>query len=67
MKSRQRKYQLANKQMGLCQNCGVEAETGSLCSDCADKNRIAARERYRKRKGIPLDAPLYNIGNRTKK
>lgn len=58
-KSRQRLYQEANVAMGLCGQCGRDLETANLCPDCADKNRIAARERYRKKKGIPLDAPLY--------
>lgn len=58
-KSRQRLYQDANVALGLCRQCGVVAETANLCPDCADKNRIAARERYRIKKGIPLDAPLY--------
>lgn len=59
MASRQALWQAANVAMGLCRQCGSEAIEGTMCQDCSDKSRIASREYSRRKRGIPLDAPLW--------
>jgi hypothetical protein len=52
----QRRYIAA----GLCRSCGKEPIIKSgLGQLCLDKNRIACRNRYRLKHGIPLDTPLW--------
>ena len=49
-----------------CVDCGIDREIGKAClnlvkrcKDCqVEFNRKAARDRYRKKKGIPLDKPV---------
>lgn len=57
--SRQQEYRLKMSQQGRRVQCGRDAVTGiygekhSLCMGCKKK----ARDRYRKKNDIPLDAP----------
>lgn len=46
----------------LCPNCGEPASRrGALCPDCGvERNRTAARNRYRELVGIPLDEPKHS-------
>ena len=60
--SRQRRYQLKKKKAGLCVQCGKKRVTAFHCIECAAKHRTNARNQYRKRHNIPLDAPLYKTG-----
>lgn len=60
--SKQRKFQLRQKEKGLCSLCNepVAGENNSTtCIKHRDENRVRNRNRYRKAKGIPLDAPLH--------
>lgn len=44
---------------GVCITCsGSELADRFRCAGCAEKNRTANRNRYRKKHGIPLDAPV---------
>ena len=46
---------------GVCTICGTQLAAGrrKTCSESChiERNRIINRERYRRRNGIPLDAP----------
>lgn len=51
-----------NVRAGLCSKCAVPRAVGdggtrTLCKACADAKREAGMMRYRRRVGIPLDAP----------
>ncbi len=48
---------------GLCLGCvgnrtAKPGYTADRCAVCAEKNRVKSRERMRKKRGTPLDAPL---------
>ncbi len=52
--------QLAWKQRriaaGLCGSCGVQPlASKNYCADCRDRDKVASRNRYRLKNGIPLD------------
>ena len=47
--------------LGKCYTCG-RPKTRSLCEDCLEEVRKATLIRYRKKHGIPLDAPLSGRG-----
>jgi predicted amidophosphoribosyltransferase len=50
---------------GLCYQCGEPRNLyQALCDEHAAKNRDRVRNSYRDRHGIPLDAPLQNVGKR---
>ena len=60
MASRQREYQKVLISQGLCMICAKPRQGYAyLCDSCHAKNRILARNRYRRKHGIPLTAPLY--------
>lgn len=61
MISPQRKWQLAKIAEGICPACGkAKSVPGKKhCKKCAKRLRIAARNRYRLKHGIPLDTPLH--------
>ena len=65
MVSRQRKWQIKKVKKGLCKICGKGQIKGSkqFCELCLEKqkslNRKNGRNAYRKKHGIPLEAPLY--------
>lgn len=58
-----------------CVDCGTDREIGKAClnlvkrcKDCqVEFNRKAARDRYRKKKGIPLDKPVSKKDEKPKK
>jgi hypothetical protein len=58
MASRQYAQQQKNVENGKCRYCSNPLFTKNHCESCAEKVRIMARNRYRKKAGIPLDAPL---------
>lgn len=52
---------------GLCIGCmgnrtAEPGHTADRCATCAEKNRVRSRERMRKKRGAPLDAPLVPRG-----
>ena len=50
--SRQRKWQLRQKEKGLCQNCSKPAAPGSVnCLEHMIDHRVAARRRYDPKRG----------------
>lgn len=49
------------KSAGLCTNCASPAFF-DRCAVCLEKLRTYRRNKYRKKHGIPLDAPLDNRG-----
>lgn len=56
--SRQRSWQLKKIAEGKCP-CGKEkAPDASVCPECGEIRRTQARNRYRVKKGIPLNAPI---------
>lgn len=59
--TRQRKYQIDHEAQGLCRQCPNPA-IGAFCEACREKARIVARNRYRRKMGIPLDSPLIHPG-----
>lgn len=49
------------KQQRQCTDCGTTIKQGKRCTDCrAVANRAVARNQYRQRVGIPIDAPLWS-------
>jgi hypothetical protein len=57
MMHRQQTYQQEHEDKGLCRQCPCPAE-GLFCTACRDKERTRARNRYRTKHGIPLNAPI---------
>ena len=62
--SRQRKWQIEKRDAGLCIKCGKTAERGGLCLHHLELRRTDGRNRYRKKRGIPLDAPISKNGRK---
>lgn len=62
--TRQRKWQIEKQNQGLCIICAKPADSGSVCSEHRDQRRTHSREYYRKKHGIPLDAPLSTRGRK---
>lgn len=58
MLSKQRRWQLEKEQQGLCRICGQPAVRPGLCYKHLEDNRRLNRNSYRRRHGIPLDAPV---------
>ena len=56
--SKQREWQLRKKAAGLCTRCGSAVAKSTLCDPCRAINRTECRNVYRRKKGIPLDAPI---------
>jgi len=58
--TRQRKWQLAQNDAGLCMYCSerLAAGSGYFCKGHAELVRTRLRNRYRVRHGIALDAPV---------
>lgn len=57
--NRQRQWQLDRLASGRCPGCGRAAVPGKTCCvECGEDQRIRARNRYRIKHGIPLDAPV---------
>ena len=67
--TKQREWQLIQKSKGLCVLCAKKAckrkdgKPGSLCIHHKKRDAVRARNAQRKKRGIPLDAPLYARGN----
>jgi len=60
--SRSAEWQLANVFMGLCRQCGKDPIPGKkVCEQCREKQAERARNRYRLKHGIPLDAPPWFV------
>lgn len=55
--SRQRRWQKKKHREGKCVICGQHTGGSFFCGKHAEANRRRARERYRRKRGIPLDAP----------
>lgn len=57
--TRQRQWQLNAVAAGRCEKCGVPKLPHCVhCESCRIKNRETSRNHYRRRHGIPLDAPI---------
>lgn len=66
---RAREIKEVRKANGLCVTCGkkVKASAGCQCAACADKGRIYARNAYRGKMGIPMEAPILTGGEKRRK
>ena len=64
MKTRQRKWQIEKQNQCLCIICGKSADAGNVCSLHREQRRKRSRDAYRKKHGIPLDAPLSSQGRK---
>ena len=62
MPSRQYLQQEKNVKNGKCRFCPKPLYTKQHCKDCAEKVRVRARNKYRKKVGIPLDSPITKEG-----
>lgn len=61
--SRQSRWQARRRASGLCYICGSEpAIDGWHCNGCREKGRASRRNYYRKKVGIPLNAPISKCG-----
>ena len=60
MKSRQLKWQNKKQEEGKCRICGKSATDKFSCLEHLKKHRTRMRNRYRKKHGIKLDAPIKN-------
>lgn len=60
--SRQLRWQKKQLKLANCRQCGRPKVTKHHCAECAEKMRIKARNRYRLKVGIPIDAPLTGNG-----
>jgi hypothetical protein len=58
--SKQRKWQKEQIAKRLCTLCNEPLSTTQHCAEHAEGKRARERNRYRKAKGIPLEAPLYH-------
>ncbi len=59
------RYTKARVESGICRDCGKgPLETAIYCAVCAEKERTRTRNYHRKRKGIPLDAPISTVYGR---
>ena len=57
--SRQREWQKARRAVGGCIFCSNDATPGKRdCATCRERNAKRAREAYRIKHGIDLDAPI---------
>lgn len=56
--SRQRAYQLKNLERGKCRQCPKPRTGATFCDECREKHNHRCLMAYRKRKGLPLDAPV---------
>lgn len=52
------KYQQDHIEAGLCKYCPNPATHGNMCKKHRQKMRKRARDKYRTKAGIPLDAKL---------
>jgi hypothetical protein len=65
--SRQRIYQMAHEEAGICRLCKRRAVAGKLlCKEHREDSIRRNREAVRRRKGLPLDTPLMHGDRRTK-
>jgi hypothetical protein len=62
MPSKQYMQQEKNIKEGKCSCCREPLFTKRHCKRCAEKVRTLARNAYRKKAGIPLEAPLRKAG-----
>ena len=62
MASRQYREQEENVKNGKCRYCRKPLSTKFHCEKCAEKIRARARNQYRAKVGIPLEAPLSKSG-----
>lgn len=60
--SRQLRWQHKQIKEQNCRQCGEPKVDKNHCAACAEKLRTRARNRYRLRAGIPLEAPLAKNG-----
>jgi len=61
--TRQYKWQLKQRSKGLCGICARAALDGTgFCVKCHKKRQAYMRNHYRRKMGIPLDAPLIRSG-----
>ncbi len=61
--SKQVRYQRRHRAMGLCWLCGDKVHGDSpFCLKHRDDARTRRRNLYRRKVGIPLDAPLSKAG-----
>jgi hypothetical protein len=60
--SRQREWQIKQKQKGLCSICSekVSIESKTFCQKHLDYSRKLSLQQWRLSKGKPLDAPLHS-------
>jgi len=63
-KSRQRLWQEKQQREGKCCICGEPLFTKWNCKEHAAIQREAARARYRKKVGKPVNAPIANTGRK---
>lgn len=55
-------WQEKQKALGLCLSCLQPSADGTRCEYHAERNRIANRNRYRLKHGIPLNEPYEHWG-----
>lgn len=46
------------RKLGNCVTCGQPAGKARYCPKHLDEQRVAARNRYRRKHGIPVNAPI---------
>ena len=69
--TRQREWQKKKRAQGLCPICGQKSKEGHIyCINHHEMRKVYTRNLNRKKKGIPLDAPLRtraskNIANKS--
>jgi len=58
--TKQRKWQIARKKEGRCENCGNtnDRKNTCLCSKCNTRHRSYCRNKYREKHNISLDTPV---------
>lgn len=60
--SRQIRWQQKQLKKNNCRQCGRPKVNKHHCAECAEKIRVRARNRYRLKVGIPIEAPLSRNG-----
>jgi len=62
--SKQRKHQLRKSKIGICQICTKPADSGHLCKEHREINRVNVLIRRREELGIDLSLPLSKRGRK---
>jgi hypothetical protein len=57
--SKQYRWQLKKKLEGKCMICGKDSVSHTFCAEHQEARRTQMRNWQRRKRGIPLDAPLY--------